>query len=1316
MRFARGLVIFSYGLFTIAAQTLLFREYLTTFEGNDISVGLFFGSWFLWVGLGATVVYRAGWLAEKLLKRIEFLFLGYIPAFILQFVLILQARELAGIEPYALLSIRATLFLSVLVNAPVSLVTGVLFPIACRWLERKKAAAVSHVYIMEAAGSLVGGLTATFLLGFGASSARVFFIVAFVLCLSVFAASVGRLRHSYGQAGLGSRARAIPQLLVLVAIVLCLALGIDGTLMRRLRTAKWTKLLPKEALLGSFQTPQAEYLYGIYRDQWVAMREGSVCESLPDSATAGQTAAVSLCQNPEARRVLIVGSGLGLAREFLRLPQVEQVTWAHPDDRYVQRVTDFIPKELSIADKRFDRPTGDVRTLLARNSKRYDIAIINLPDATSSVLNRYYTLEFYRLLKESLAANGIVAVRLAGGENIMGTELVNLGASAKLTLGGVFSEIVLTPGDDTWFIASDSGRLTGDPATLRDRFAQIEGGGEVFSPEGLLSVYLPGRAAAAVQSYAAADLPAGLLVNRDSRPLTHLYSLLLAARHSGAPVTELVKHLALAGPAVFVAPILLFVILRVVYLLRARPQGRASAFESTFLVFSAGWVGIGGVIALMYLYQTHFGSLYLHIGIISSLFMVGLTTGALAINALLRPSAQPLDTGAWRTRVLLLCVIVVHSLILVAIAIRPSGQWRTPSSAGAAVELSQAVFAAAFILCGFCTGCYFPIAARQLADTGFETGAAAGRLETADHIGASAGGMITSLALVPILGTKAALLVLLLLILANVPVAALRMLKPQKAALVDSTTFGLGRLAYILFGIAAAIIVCSNLMAGAGARLRPSLPLHAARALAGELEIKRESAGPADGSARISYFKVCDAQQKTTGYIFSTEELAPEVRGFGGRMNIGVYVDSSGKLVNFHVLRSNETPSYLRLLADWQESLKEHSLFGPDPLADVDAVTGATVSSNAITSALQISARRFAAQVLGLTIGSPQRTPSGWKGNIPDAPGLYLIGAFLLAMLVTRYGGFRTRLAVLLLSFVVGGIVLNTQYSSEQIASLLSFQTPAAGLTGAFLLVVAAPLLIVVLGNIYCGYICPFGAVQELVGYLVAERFKPRVSTAAMRNARFVKYVLLFVVVAAFFLSRNRTTLSQDPLISVFHRRFSFNELGPAMLVILAIALVGSLLFSRFWCRYLCPAGALLSLLNAATIFKRLLPPKRFARCEFGLSARDHADCIHCDRCRYRPEKATLEAAVRPPEPAPTRTVSRYFMAFVLAAALFISTLSARTFLKVAPVRGQRDYSKSFVPSAGEPRDVDLQQIRTMIKQNKLSDHEAEFYSRPEQQ
>jgi hypothetical protein len=123
MKFARSALVFSYGLFTIAAQALLFREFITTFEGSDISVGVFFGSWFLWVGLGALLVYRAEFFAEKLLKNIEFLFLCYLPAFIAELILIIQAREIAGVAPYTLLPVKTIVLLSIVVNAPVSIIT-----------------------------------------------------------------------------------------------------------------------------------------------------------------------------------------------------------------------------------------------------------------------------------------------------------------------------------------------------------------------------------------------------------------------------------------------------------------------------------------------------------------------------------------------------------------------------------------------------------------------------------------------------------------------------------------------------------------------------------------------------------------------------------------------------------------------------------------------------------------------------------------------------------------------------------------------------------------------------------------------------------------------------------------------------------------------------------------------------------------------------------------------------------------------------------------------------------------------------------------
>jgi spermidine synthase len=934
MKLVRSFFVFSYGLFTIAAQTLLFREFVTTFEGNDIAVGIFFGSWFLWVGLGAFAVYRSKTLAERLGRNIELLLTAYIPAFILQWILILHARQLVGIQSYQLFPTILMVLTSALVNAPLSCITGMLFPVLSKWLQRDRELPVSGAYVLEAAGSFVGGLGVTILLTFGMNLATIFFIISLIVSFAALAARFTCKR----------RLMAIPLGVIFLGILYCLAAGVDAKVMKGVRLVKWGKLLPTTAFSGSSQTAQAEYLFGNYRGQWLTIRQGTVIEAMPDAESAGRIAAICLCQNPKAKNILVIGSSLSLCRRFLQLEQIEQVTWAHSDTEYALKVEEYVPEEFKITDKRFTRLSTDIRDLATEKRQSYDLVIINLPDATNSVLNRYYTLEFYRQIAGSMAPDAVLAVRISGGENIMGTELISLGASTRLTLEKVFSQFVITPGDQTWFLASDSQSLTADPGTLMDRFAAIKGAVDIFPPQGLLSVYLPGRAAKALDAYDSVQLPRRLLVNRDAKPLASLYSLLLSAKQSGAPATKLIKYLAVAGIWPFIIPLMVFAVLRVVYVTKSPRHDAPSGFDGTFLVFSAGCVGIGVMIVLMYLYQTRFGSLYLHVGLISSIFMMGLAlSGGLTRYLLVSRKI--------RATTLLPIIIITHALILAAAAGWPLQDW------------TRLTFTLIVVLSGLCTGAYFPLAAARLVDCDIETILAAGRLEMADHIGAAAGAFLTGLAIVPVVGTRVTLFVFILLMLVNVVLAALRNratapLSPAPAALIRP-------LGYVLFGLGACIILWSNLLARSAQLLEPPLPAQTVHALAADLKFEKAEIPPAQKTAQIDYFKLSDSDAKPAGYIFSTAQLAPEVRGFGGRFNLAVRTDSAGKLIDFHIVKSNETPAYLKLITDWQNLLKDHNLFEPDPFAGVDAVTGATVSCDAFVSALETSGQRFAARALG---------------------------------------------------------------------------------------------------------------------------------------------------------------------------------------------------------------------------------------------------------------------------------------------------------------------------------------------------------------
>jgi predicted membrane-bound spermidine synthase len=1262
---SRGLVIFAYGLFSISAQTLVFRDFISSFESNDITIGIFFACWFLWIAIGALLVNRSKRLTDFLLANIGMVFLSYLPAFILQVLLIIHIRHFAGIAPYTLLPIPTALFLSALVNAPVSFITGLLFPLTCRWVALETTPAVSRVYLLESLGSFIGGLGTTVLLTSGISSVKIFLLLAFILSLAILP-SLFLASHPY-------RKITVPPVFLLVLFFgLAIVFGADKPVSNRLKIDKWSRLLPPESLTGSFQTAQAEYLYGVYQNQWVAIREGSVVEAVPDPTSAGRIVALTLSQHPKASRILVIGSGLGLCREFLQLPKIDRVVWANSDSEYISRVLEFAPRQWSISDKRFEGFTNDLRVLLNRQQERFDLVIINLPDAASSVLNRYFTIEFYEQLKSALGSSGMLAVRIPAGENIMGTELAAIGASTKLTLEQAFSHLVLVPGDNSWFIVSDSNNLTGDPGVLRERFASIPNAANVYPPNGLLSIYLPDRAAKALDAYNAADLPAEHLINRDSRPLASLYALLLAAKQSDAPVTMLFKKFILAGLPAFLVPVIIYVILRLIFVLTSPASSKPSTFDFTFLLFSTGVVGIGVVIVLMYLYQTRFGSLYLHIGAISSLYMAGLAAGAAVANRLLKIKHPH------NSEMLLMAVLLIHCAVLAAITFWPAGNW------------SHINFTFAFIVCGICAGSYFPIAGNLLAVSGLNTTQASAKLEYADHLGAAAGGLLASLSLVPVLGARVTLLMFILLTIANLPAVVLRIRCPGKVC--ASTTFRSA--GYALFGVAAAFILCSNLLVSASSRYVLALPLREVQALAGSFRVEAAAIALPDTGKNATYFKTYDINDKLTGFIFSSDELAPNIHGFGGKINIAIRTDTAGNLIDFRIIRSNETPSYLGMLTNWLPSLKDHAIFSPQPFTNVDAVTGATISSKAILESLAQSGAKFASVVLGQTAQQKANAASHWQ---PDLQVIYLLIAVLLTIIVIYRGGYWSRFLIILLNFIAGGFILNAQFSTEQIVSLLSLAVPLAVPTGVFILTVGVPLAAALFGNIYCGYLCPFGALQEFVGYALPARFRPVVSREQMQKGRFIKFVVLFVLIIAFFISRNHNTLGVDPLI----KAFSFNHRDTFIPVVAAIALVGSLFYSRFWCRYLCPAGAFLSLFNKIAIFSKYMPAKRYTNCEYGLSFSDKLDCIYCDKCRYERKPVAAEK--------PVGFGSRYFLPAVLIIALGVSVLSIKSFIRELPTPAN---AAAATASGGQPRNTDLQQIRTMIQEKKLSDHEADYYKK----
>lgn len=176
-----------------------------------------------------------------------------------------------------------------------------------------------------------------------------------------------------------------------------------------------------------------------------------------------------------------------------------------------------------------------------------------------------------------------------------------------------------------------------------------------------------------------------------------------------------------------------------------------------------------------------------------------------------------------------------------------------------------------------------------------------------------------------------------------------------------------------------------------------------------------------------------------------------------------------------------------------------------------------------------------------------------------------------------------------------------------------------------FVLLAATLVLVVVTGASFCGWICPFGAVQEWLGNIGKKLFgKTFVPPASWdRPLRYLRFAVLALILYMTAITGKLWFETYDPFKILFH----FNFETTTAIVILVLTIVISLISERFWCKYLCPLGAIFSVLSPTSFFKLKRQPHECIGCglcnkvcSMGINV-DHArtiadgECIKCLQC-----------------------------------------------------------------------------------------------------
>jgi transcriptional regulator of nitric oxide reductase len=162
----------------------------------------------------------------------------------------------------------------------------------------------------------------------------------------------------------------------------------------------------------------------------------------------------------------------------------------------------------------------------------------------------------------------------------------------------------------------------------------------------------------------------------------------------------------------------------------------------------------------------------------------------------------------------------------------------------------------------------------------------------------------------------------------------------------------------------------------------------------------------------------------------------------------------------------------------------------------------------------------------------------------------------------------------------------------------------------------------------YCGWLCPFGALQEFVAK-IGKYFKVpqiRLKAETDRKLKWVKYVVLAVILLGAVFSSRVTDVVVE--VEPFKTAITLNFIRSWPFVAYALGLlVANLFVYKFFCRYMCPFGAGLAVLGRFKILdwlprrKECGKPCQICRnqCEYQAITRDGAiqydECFQCMDC-----------------------------------------------------------------------------------------------------
>ncbi|MBU0765728.1 MAG: fused MFS/spermidine synthase [Bacteroidetes bacterium] len=670
------------GFSAVMAQVILLREFLAVFSGNELVIGVILANWMFLTGLGAFSGRISHRIKSKPVAIISAHFLlGILP---LVTVVLLRLLRNSLIPAGEMTGLTGSLTGSFVLLLPFCLVSGFMFSLLCtQFTETTGENRTGNVYGLEAVGSIAGGLLFNLIMIYLFQA-----MTSLIVLMSINFLTALLLLFHFAR-------RMVAVLLIPFVITLILI-----PLLLPLDSSTLALLYPGQDIALCKDTPYGRLVVTGTGEQVNFFENGSLLFSTGDVIEKEEAVHFGICQRPEAKNILLVGGGIGGMTDEIAKYGVEMTDYLEINPWLTEaaaRVTDYSPgRNVTVINR-------DARLFVRNTDAKYDVALINLPPPSTAQLNRFFTIEFFRALKQHLTRNGVVSTALPSTENYVSEQAAALNSSVYNTLREVFANVAVVPGGKNYYIASDS--------TLDIAIAKaIERAGieNVYVNQ----YYIDDQLLQQRSDFITRNLDAGADINQDFFPVAFYNQMRYWMSQFGTNW-------------LLVLPLVILIIVFLV--IRGNPV--------TIGMFAVGFSASSLEMILLMAFQVIYGYVFQMTGVIITVFMAGLAAGSLYFQRFVKSPSK----GSYAVIQLL---IAVYAIVLPGVLI-------ALKSAEGYSFLIHVVFLVLTLIIAVLVGVEFSVASRITKQPVYK---GASDLYGMDMMGSALGALLVSVLLIPLLG------------------------------------------------------------------------------------------------------------------------------------------------------------------------------------------------------------------------------------------------------------------------------------------------------------------------------------------------------------------------------------------------------------------------------------------------------------------------------------------------------------------------------------------------------------------------------------